>query len=523
MSVRASASIAVLRIVGAMVPFSCAGGLDQAFAQTDPPLTTIRVASGFTQPLLITHAPGDSTRLFVVERTGRIRIIQYSATGAATVLPTPFLDVSTTTATSWLEWGILGLCFHPNFATNGVFYINRSILPNADSVIESYRVSAANANVADPASRTVVLYLTQPNMNHRGGWMDFGPDGFFYATFGDGGGQSDPNARAQNTMLLQGKLLRLDVDGADNIPMNSDDDGYPADINKNYTVPVDNPFVGRAGFLPELWAYGLRNPWRCSFDRETHDLWIGDVGQNTREEIDFQPAGVGGQNYGWRCTEGTFCTGLSGCTCNGPTLTPPFYEYTHSVGLSVTGGYVYRGCVMPWLRGTYFFAEYQNNRLFSIKRAANGTATSFVDRTTELQPQTAGQNLQGVAGMGEDYFGEIFYCDYNGGEVFKLVQRTAPPDCNHNNIADACEIAFGRVCDNDLNGVPDGCQTPRPCPADWDGDCGVSIEDLLAYLNDFGQGFVVCDLDNGSMTGQPDGGVTLDDLLFYLFRFSLGC
>jgi glucose/arabinose dehydrogenase len=387
-------------------------------------LTTARVCSGLSQPLALAHAPGDASRLFVVERTGRIKVVNLAD---GTVNATPFLDVSSRIATAWLEYGLLGLAFHPDYAHNGVFYVNYTP-PNgaiADTAVVQYRVSA-NPNVADPASATPVLrfgYGTR--REHRAGWMGFGPDGYLYITTGDGG-ENDPDNAAQNLTMLRGKVLRLDVNGPDGVPATGDEDGFPADANRNYRIPADNPFAGDPVNAQEIWAYGLRNPWRASFDRQTGDLWIGDVGQNTREEIDFQPAGAhGGRNYGWRCTEGTFCTGLSGCTCNGPTLTRPVFEYPHGTGLCVTGGYVYRGCAIPDFRGTYLYADYQVSKVFSF-RYNGSTISEARERTAELAPG-GGLTLQSIAALGEDDDGELYFCDYNGGEVFKLIARSTPP------------------------------------------------------------------------------------------------
>jgi glucose/arabinose dehydrogenase len=392
-----------------------------ALAQTA--LTTTRVASGLNHPLCIAHAPGDPNRLFILEQPGRIRILNLSS---GVLNPTAFLDISASVATNWLEYGLLGIAFHPDYQNNGFFYINYN--PNnltvADTLVARYHVSA-NPDVADPASATTILrfgYGTR--REHRSGWMDFGPDGYLYLTTGDGA-ENDPDGAAQNLSLLRGKLLRLDVNGPDGIPGTSDDDEFPADANRNYCIPIGNPYRGSATNAQEIWGAGLRNAWRCSFDRLTGDLWIGDVGQGQREEVDFQPAGAaGGRNYGWRCTEGTFCTGLTGCTCNGPTLTPPIYEYNHTIGVSVTGGYVYRGCAIPDLRGTYMFGDYQVNKFFSLRY--NGTVTNFTDRTAELAPG-GGLTLATPSAFGEDLAGELYICDWSGGEVFKIVPRTTPP------------------------------------------------------------------------------------------------
>lgn len=397
-----------------------------SLAQTPTPLATTRITSGLTQPLYITHAPGAASarRMFVVERTGRVKIIDLDTNQ---VSPTPFLDVSTLTSTTWLEYGLLGLVFHPNFEANGFFYVNYTP-PNgsiADTLVVRYHVNPASPDVADPASATPILRFNfGARREHRAGWMDFGPDGYLYISTGDGG-ESDPDNAAQNLALLRGKVLRIDVNGPDNSPGTADDDAFPADANRNYVIPPSNPFFGSATNAPEIWASGLRNPWRCSFDRQTGDLWIGDVGQTTREELNFQPAGApGGRNYGWRCTEGTFCPGLPGCTCNGPGLTPPIFEYPRTVGVSVTGGYVYRGCGIPDLRGAYIYADYQVSKVFSLRY--NGTTVSNqTERTAELAPG-GGLTLASIASLGEDAAGELYFVDYNGGEVFKLIPRTPP-------------------------------------------------------------------------------------------------
>jgi hypothetical protein len=237
--------------------------------------------------------------------------------------------------------------------------------------------------------------------------MQFGPkDGYLYIGTGDGGSEGDPGNRSQDPGLLLGKMLRIDVD-----------DGNP------YTNPPTNPFYGPGDPLDEIWALGLRNPWRWSFDRLTGDMYIGDVGQDQREEIDFQSAAsTGGENYGWRCMEGFRCTGLTGCTCNDPGLTLPIYEYTHSVGCAVMGGYVYRGNAVPDLQGTYFFADYCSNKIWSF-RYDGTTVTDFMDRTAELAPG-GGLSISSIVSFGEDAWGEMYICDSSGGELFKIVPKT---------------------------------------------------------------------------------------------------
>jgi glucose/arabinose dehydrogenase len=432
--------------------------------------------------------------------------------------PQLFLDISAITETSWLEWGLLGMCFDPDYANNGHIYLNYiSKAPNqGDTNIVRYTRSATQPDRIDPATRTVLLFLDQPSQNHRGGWLGFGPDGFLYFTLGDGGGQQDPSNRAQNVALLQGKMLRIDPHGVD---------AYPADANKNYAIPADNPFVGLAGHAPEIWAYGLRNPWRCSFDRLTGDLWIGDVGQYAREEVDFQPAltaenhaQVAGRNYGWRCTEGTSCTGLSGCTCNGAALTPPLFEYGHAsgpaiYGLSVTGGFVYRGCALPAWRGVYFFGDYQVARLYTLTIERDEWQAANI--TTMLDPPGT-QSIGTAASFGEDALGEIYIVDYSDGEVYKIIAAggIVGPDCNTNGRDDACDIAAGSSTDADMNGVPDECE--ELCAADFDGSGGADVPDIFAFLSAW---FAM------DASAEFDGveGIAVPDIFAFLSLWFAGC
>jgi glucose/arabinose dehydrogenase len=470
------------------------GGLASPAAAQDLAAVRIAPTSSFTNALFVTAAPNDTTRLFVVEQAGRIKIIRGS-----TALPTPFLDMSSiVNSTGWLEWGLLGLAFAPDYATSGVFYVNYTDLTGNTQIARFHR-SATDPDRADLASREPILAISQPAIHHRAGWLDFGADGYLYDAQGDGGPEGDPNHKAQNIHLLQGKILRLDVSGPDD---------FPADPLKNYRIPPTNPFVGRDG-EDEIWALGLRNPWRCSFDRQTHDLWIGDVGQSAREEVDFQPAAsTGGENYGWACTEGTFCRNNIDCTCNGPTLTPPIYEYPRTQGVSVTGGYVYRGCALPAAyRGTYFFADWGSRKIWSFVRAGGGVA-QFTDRTVELTPQ--GATIGNIRSFGEDARGEIYFCDTT--QIFKIVPRAAITDCNHNGSADACDIASGSSRDANGDGVPDECQ----CRVDFDANGTVNVSDFLAYLQAYADGAQTADF-----TG--DGQVNIADFLAFLGAYAAGC
>jgi glucose/arabinose dehydrogenase len=398
-------------------------------------INTVRVASGLSLPVFTTTPPGDTARLFIVEQrsgsTGRIRILRNG-----TVLPRPFLSVPNLATGS--EQGLLGLAFHPNYAANGYLFVDYTRGSDGATIIARYHVSS-DADSVEAASTQTILMIPQPYSNHNGGMIAFGQDGYLYIGMGDGGNGNDPGGRAQSDTTLLGKMLRIDVDSA-----------FP------YAIPPSNPNAGSATARQEIWAKGLRNPWRWSFDRQTHDLIIADVGQNAWEEIDFQPAAsAGGQNYGWRCMEGYNCTGLSGCTCNDPALTLPVYNYNHSGGkCSITGGYIYRGCAIPSLRGTYFFADFCSNQIWT-GTILNDTLRSVQDRTAELN--RGGQGIAGISSFGEDALGEMYICDLNGGEIFKLIPDTLT-DCNHNNRSDACDIALGSSPDHNLNGIPDECE-----------------------------------------------------------------
>ncbi|TAH37071.1 MAG: glucose dehydrogenase [Planctomycetota bacterium] len=353
------------------------------------------VTSGLNRPLFVTTPPGDTERLFILEQdTGLVRIVKDGV-----LLPAPFLDVGAL-ASAGGERGLLGLAFHPQYAQNGHFYINFTA-NNGDTVVARYLVSATDPDQADAGSGRVLLTIAQPYANHNGGMLAFGPnDGYLYIGMGDGGGAGDPFNRAQNGDELLGKMLRIDVDAA--VP---------------YGIPSGNPFVGDPGFRDEIWAYGLRNPWRFSFDRQTGDLYIGDVGQYEWEEIDYQPGGsAGGENYGWRLTEGLHCFNPpTGCNPGGLTL--PVHEYGHGVGQCVIGGHVYRGTAIPGMQGLYFFADYTRARVWSF-RIKNGTASELRERTAELNPGAA--NLERISSFGEDASGEIYMTDLFGGKLYRI-------------------------------------------------------------------------------------------------------
>jgi len=372
-------------------------------AAQDGSLTTVLVTDGVRNPVYITHAPGDYDRIFIVSQRGQIHIVK-----RGTLLPTPFLDVGAL-SDCCNERGLLGLAFHPDYDETGRFFINYT--DNAgDTVVARYQVSA-DPDVASAACE-FVLTIEQPNSNHNAGWMDFGPDGFLYIATGDGGGQWDPgNAGQTITGELLGNILRIDVDG----------DDWPDDPDRNYAIPQDNPFVGFEG-EDEIWAFGLRNPWRNAFDQRTGELYIADVGQATYEEVNVQPADdPGGVNYGWVCKEGPDCTDFGSCSCSDPSLIDPVHVYTHG-GLpfrcSITGGEVYRGCAIPELDGTYFFADFCSDQIWSF-RYVDGSVTDLRDRTSELEPGD-GRSISGISSFGRDAAGELYICDL-GGEVFKIV------------------------------------------------------------------------------------------------------
>lgn len=346
----------------------------------------VEVASGFTRPIFLTNAGDGSGRSFIVEQNGVIFVLQDGA-----VLDTPFIDLSELVSRDANERGLLGLAFHPQYEENGFFYVNYTDRAG-DTVVARYTVSADDANVADPASAVTILAVGQPYANHNGGDIAFGPDGYLYIGMGDGGSAGDPQGRAQNPAELLGKILRIDVDG-----------GEP------YAIPDDNPFVGDAAYAPEIWALGVRNPWRFSFDAATGDMYMGDVGQNLWEEVNFQPAGESGLNYGWNITEGMHQ--YSGAPVP-EGLTAPFAEYNHNEGCSITGGYVYRGAEIPALQGVYFFGDYCSGIIWASYRDASGAwvTTQFMESGLT------------ISSFGLDEAGEIYVMDHTG-SVTKLVAR----------------------------------------------------------------------------------------------------
>ncbi|MGH2466375.1 MAG: PQQ-dependent sugar dehydrogenase, partial [Candidatus Limnocylindrales bacterium] len=364
-------------------------------------LSLDRVAGGLAQPVGIV-APGDgSGRLFVVERAGRIRIL--SASGA--LQAAPFLDIRTLVGSGYVEQGLLGLAFSPAYATDGRFYVDYTDDTSATGntiVAEYHRLDATHAA---PTSARVLLTVPQPFQNHNGGQLAFGPDGDLYIAFGDGGSGGDPGDRAQDLGQLLGKILRLDVrPGAAT-------GGLP------YGIPASNPFVGRAGARGEIWAYGLRNPWRFSFDRSTGDLLIGDVGQSAHEEVDLLPGGRGGQDLGWRIMEGISCySPPTGCDRSG--LIPPVATYDHGTGdCAVIGGFVYRGPSQPALAGVYLMGDECSGRLRGfIDAAARSAAAAGRQVPAPILLQTS--LTMSSLGQGDD--GALYLCDLTGGGIYRI-------------------------------------------------------------------------------------------------------
>ncbi len=345
------------------------------------------VASGFNQPVDIQNAGDGSGRLFVVEKPGRIRILSNWLT-----LPDPFLDIRGRVGAIGLEQGLLGLAFHPDFEQNGYFYVNYTDL-FGDTVIARFQVAADDPNRADPKSEVILLKVDQPYANHNGGGLAFGPDGYLYIGLGDGGAAGDPAGNARNPQTLLGKMLRLDVDG-----------GSP------YAIPASNPFAGGGG-LPEIWAIGLRNPWRFAFDPLTGSLYIADVGQDKWEEVNVvQTAPQGLLDFGWDALEGLHP--YEGALPEGPTI-QPVAEYSHAEGCSITGGYVYRGAELPEWQGVYFFGDYCNGGVFGLIRTDAET----------WEQQRFFESGAAISTFGVDEAGELYLADFGSGLILRLTRR----------------------------------------------------------------------------------------------------
>lgn len=424
-------------------------------------LTFQPIASGLSQPLFVTHAGDGSGRLFVLERAGRIRIID----PGGSLRSTAFLDIAALVGDGGSEQGLLGLAFHPNYGANGQFFVVYT--DNGGAVILARYAASGDPNQADASSAQILLTVPQPASNHNGGMLTFGPDGYLYLGLGDGGGAGDPENNAQTRTNLLGKILRLDVNSA-----------------SPYGIPPENPFVTDPdpSVRHEIWAYGLRNPWRFSFDRARGDLWIGDVGQGSREEIDFEPStSPGGQNYGWRVMEGSLCFNPStGCDPSGKIL--PVAEYSHASGnCSVTGGYVYRGSLSPALRGVYLYGDFCSGRIWGLSQTSPGVWVGGELADTGYT----------ISSFGEDGAGELLLTDYASGSVVRIsgpVPPTPTPtstpgspttgDVSSDGVVNVIDV---QLCVNIILGTEsDPGRTGR---ADVNGDGGVDVLDVQRIVN----------------------------------------
>ncbi len=379
-----------------------------------PSIGLVHVTGSLSAPVHLTHAGDGSGRLFIVEQSGRIRIYQSGA-----LLPTPFLNISDRVLSpsngGGGEEGLLSVAFPPNYTGKGYFYVYYTNL-NGNNQISRFHISGANQ--ANANSEELILSLNHPTQNnHNGGQLAFGPDGYLYIGTGDGGGAGDPPNNAQNPNTLLGKILRIDVEPGQPPAITQAHRSYlplmlqggPSPLA--YRIPSDNPFVGQSGYRQEIWALGLRNPWRFSFDRLNDDLYIADVGQSAWEEVNHQPGSSnGGENYGWRIMEGKHCYNSQSCNQSGLTL--PVWEYSHADGCSITGGFVYRGSTYPALQGIYFFADYCSGKIWGL-----------VKETGVWQSSLLLDSPYNVSSFGEDEAGELYVVDRDG-NIYRVVLTT---------------------------------------------------------------------------------------------------
>ncbi|MFN2203823.1 MAG: PQQ-dependent sugar dehydrogenase [Caldilineaceae bacterium] len=369
-----------------------AGGSVDEIPVENVKLELVPIISGLAQPLFVTNAGDGSGRLFIVEKVGTIRIVQDGK-----LLAEPFLDIRDLVTSDGSEQGLLGLAFAPDFSDTGHFFVNYTG-KDVKTHVDRYMVNADAPDSADVGSRFAILEFAQPAGNHNGGMLAFGPDGMLYIGTGDGGASFDRFGNGQNPATLLGKMLRIDV---------------TSDPSVAYTIPADNPWVDEglngADVLDEIWAIGLRNPWRYSFDRSTGDLWIADVGQNQYEEVNLIPAGTaGGLNFGWPIQEATHCLQEP---CDSAAFVQPVIEYSHDGGnCSITGGYVYRGTQFAGLDGVYFYGDYCSGAIWAARTTDNGVQTARIDRAAAQ-----------ISSFGEDEQGELYLADLNGGVVYHLI------------------------------------------------------------------------------------------------------
>ena len=486
-----------------------------------PPAVSLRpVVSGLSQPVAVANAGDGSGRLFVVEQVGRIRIV----TKSGTLLPTSFLDIIGPVLNGG-ERGLLGLAFHPQYAANQKFYVFYTRDGDGALQVSEFLASAANADLADGASERPLITIPHPTFgNHNGGQIAFGPEGYLYISTGDGGSGGDPDENAQNRNVLLGKLLRIDVNG----------DDFPADAARNYAIPPSNPFVGAAG-ADEIWAYGLRNPWRFSFDRMTGDLFIADVGQGRIEEVSFEPAGgAGGRNYGWDVMEGSLCfEPMSNCDQTGKI--PPIFEHTAASGWhAIIGGYVYRGRKSAALRGVYVYGDHFVTNLHAASANGDGSWSTF--------PRDAGPGS--ITAFGEDEAGELYVVSLNGSlHAIDGPNDPLPPQQRGDLNADArVDVLWRNVASGDnyaylMSGTAiqgEGYLRAVPNPAwkvaatgDFDGDGKTDVlwrntstgENYLYLMNGTsiaGEGYIVTVADqNWQVAGAGDfNGDGRDDILW---------
>ncbi len=365
--------------------------VDARETSTWPDIELVKRFEGFTQPVHITHAGDGTGRIFVVERSGIIKIIEDDV-----VLGTPFLDIEDKVQTDGGEEGLLSVAFPPNYASDQHFYVYYT---NNSSNLIIARYGLSSANDADESSEQIILDIGHPTYrNHNGGQLAFGPnDGYLYIATGDGGGGGDPDENGQDLSTLLGKILRIDVETGD-----------PA----TYFNPASNPFTSNAAQRDEIWAYGLRNPWRFSFDRQTGDLYLGDVGQGSYEEIDYQSASSsGGENYGWNTMEGAHCYNSSSCDQTGLTL--PVAEYVNGSDCSVTGGYVYRGSSYPRMQGIYFYGDYCSGKIWGLQQNGSSWDNTLLLDTSHF-----------ISTFGEDEAGNLYLTSYTTGEIYQITDPT---------------------------------------------------------------------------------------------------
>lgn len=403
-------------------PFNSA--VEPATAQANftwPEIALAKIAGGFIRPLHIAHAGDDSGRLFVVEQAGRIKIVS-----SGQVMTTPFLDISdrvqSPASGGGSEEGLLSVAFPPGYGGDkNYFYVYYTRL-DGDNQLSRFTISA-DPDRADASSEEPILTFDHPDQrNHNGGLLTFGPQGYLYIGTGDGGGGGDPGENAQDPTSLLGKMLRIDVEFASQPPVSGDFQLFlPFIQRKNslayqaptYLIPPSNPFVDQPGYHPEIWALGLRNPWRYAFDRLTHDLYIADVGQNSFEEVNFQPASSsGGENYGWDIMEAGHCyEPPTGCDPTGLVL--PVAEYSRDLGQSITGGFVYRGQEFGALEGIYFYADFGSGRIWGLQNKT-------VAQAIQWESKTLLESSHRISTFGEDQSGELFLADYATGDIYRL-------------------------------------------------------------------------------------------------------